>query len=67
MKIVQISLQKVVAILRNNVLFRNFKTGRQHEILLKTGAKLVKNEGKYYISGYHYAGEDVDYYFKKRK
>jgi len=42
---------------------------KKGEVLLKTGAKLFWDTyyKKYFIGGYHYAGEDVDYYFKKKE
>ena len=72
MKNGQISLQKAVAILRKELfkkgdydkIFKDFKAGES--ILLKTGAKLVKYDTGIFIYGYHYAGEDVDYYLKKK-
>jgi len=57
------------------LMFKNFKAGQ--EILLRTGAKLIMTTEytcqamgvikKYWLLGYHHAGDDVNYYFKKKR
>ena len=81
MKNVKISLQKAVWILRlitikngtlgpideamYEVLFGRFKAGQ--EILLKTGAKLMKYPEGIFLCGYAQDGHDVECYFKKKE
>jgi len=47
------------------VILRDFKDGR--DILLSSGAKLIKFENKYYIKGYSQDGSDVNTYLKKKE
>ncbi len=77
MKMIEISSQKVIAILKRDLvndrdcplqkemlkqIFKMLKyDGR--EILLKSGAKLIKDNNNYFISGYAEDNRDVDCYF----
>ena len=87
MKDVQITMQKVIGILKRDffakhgtdpiarVMFKEIiiekertidrlKSGNQ--ILLRSGAKLFKNDDKYFIGGYADGDHDVDCYFKRK-
>lgn len=55
----EISHQKACAIVKkySDCRFDSLKT--YHECLLRTGAKVLKYENKYYLSGYAMSGEDT--------
>ncbi len=71
MKNVKISLQKVIAILKRD--YNEYRNGltylntNYNSVIVKTGAKILRDQNQYWLCGYHYAGEDVDYYFQKRR
>lgn len=76
MKTVEITRQKAVGILKTTIRLRgNAAQGPTASelynrlmaygtLLLMTGAKLIYDEGKFYISGYAQDGSDVDVFFE---
>lgn len=51
-------------IISQNKIIKRLKRGE--EILLNSGAKLIKSENNYFISGYAEDNHDVDCYFERR-
>ena len=78
MKTVEITRQKAVGILKTTIrlmgntaqrptvseLYNDLRT--YGTLLLMTGAKLIYDEGKFYISGYAQDGSDVDVFFESK-
>lgn len=74
---IKISSQKALAVIRrdkgndpidkamSNILLAYLKN--EHEMLLRTGAKLILVDNEIYISGYAQDGNDVNYYFKRNR